>query len=199
MPNRLTIDHMHRIAKERGGKCLSTTYINNHSNLTWQCREGHQWDALPNTITRGCWCPVCKGCKKKTLSDMQRLAQTHGGKCLSTRYTNSHSNLIWQCREGHQWETTLASINRGSWCPVCRGDKKKTLEHMQRLAKAHGGKCLSPKYTDARTKLLWQCREGHQWQATPTAIQGKKWCPVCKPKKLLSDKLQLYAFLSQKL
>ena len=36
---------------------------------------------------------------------------------------------------------------------------------MQELAKARGGKYLSDRYIDAKTKMKWQCKEGHVWMS----------------------------------
>jgi len=54
-----TIADMQRMAKRRGGKCVSTEYVNVQTKLIWQCAYGHQWLAVPNSIQRGTWCPVC--------------------------------------------------------------------------------------------------------------------------------------------
>ncbi|MCP4898302.1 MAG: hypothetical protein GY906_15115, partial [bacterium] len=40
-----------------GGKCLSDTYINTHTKLLWECKQGHQWEAKPSNIKSGRWCP----------------------------------------------------------------------------------------------------------------------------------------------
>lgn len=47
-------------ASERGGECLSNTYINFHSRLRWKCEKDHEWDAMPsNVVHKGSWCPQC--------------------------------------------------------------------------------------------------------------------------------------------
>ena len=46
MAYKSTIEEMQKLAEERGGKCLSKKYRNRYSKLTWQCKEGHQWDAI---------------------------------------------------------------------------------------------------------------------------------------------------------
>jgi hypothetical protein len=56
---RKTMDDMKRLAKQRGGVCLSKCYVNAHTPLLWQCAEGHQWKAKPNTIQQGKWCRIC--------------------------------------------------------------------------------------------------------------------------------------------
>lgn len=59
-----TIDDCKKIARERGGECLSETYQNNKANLLWKCSEGHEWQTPLHTILsncqgRGSWCPDC--------------------------------------------------------------------------------------------------------------------------------------------
>ena len=59
----LTLDEMQRIAKDRGGVCLSTTYVNYRAKLRWRCSEGHEWEAKPMDmrarVKRGRWCTKC--------------------------------------------------------------------------------------------------------------------------------------------
>lgn len=50
------------IAKKKGGACLSDTYINNHTPMTWHCgNENHSpWQAtLQNVHNLKSWCPEC--------------------------------------------------------------------------------------------------------------------------------------------
>jgi hypothetical protein len=67
---RLTIDEMNRLAKEKGGRCLSQEYVNANTHLKWECNKGHQWTAIPNSIKRGSWCPVCS--KNNRLSKVKQ-------------------------------------------------------------------------------------------------------------------------------
>lgn len=58
--------------------------------------------------------------------------------------------------------------------------KKLTLDDMHLEARLRGGKCLSKEYTNARTPLLWECSEGHQWEATSSNVRShNSWCPQC--------------------
>ncbi|WP_392560375.1 hypothetical protein [Orbus mooreae] len=54
-----TIEDMRQLAIARGGKCLSTTYKNLETKLTWLCHLGHTWQASPGHIKAGTWCPSC--------------------------------------------------------------------------------------------------------------------------------------------
>jgi len=177
--NKLTIKEMQLIAQKRGGKCLSSKYINARTKLKWQCKKGHTWKATPNHVKNGTWCPRCSGNKKLSIKDMERIADSRGGKCLSSKYINNKTKLKWQCEKGHTWEATPHNIRNGTWCPECGGSTKLTLKDMKKLAETRGGKCLSLIYENARRKLKWQCSEGHLWEAVPYTIKKGGWCPEC--------------------
>lgn len=62
--------------------------------------------------------------------------------------------------------------------------RKDTIGNMREIARAKGGMCLSDQYFDQRTKLQWQCSEGHVWEAPPGQIKGSQhkpgtWCRKC--------------------
>lgn len=56
---------------------------------------------------------------------------------------------------------------------------KYTIEFFQQFAANKQGFCLSKEYHNCRTKLLWQCKRGHQWEAQPRKILEGSWCPKC--------------------
>jgi hypothetical protein len=58
-------------ARERGGRCLSDTYINNHTPLEWECRLLHRWYAPWKRVgTSSSWCPQCpRGSRRITAFD----------------------------------------------------------------------------------------------------------------------------------
>jgi len=45
--------------------------------------------------------------------------------------------------------------------------------------KEYNGLCLATEYKNNKTKMLWQCEKGHQWEAVWAHIQNKHWCPEC--------------------
>lgn len=176
----LSLEDMRNLAGSKGGKCLSTSYVSIKSKLLWQCSEGHKWEAVPATVKIGHWCPSCAGQERGTIEKMRELAKSKGGKCLSDVYVNSLTKLLWQCDQGHKWEAVPSSVKSRSWCPKCAGLERGTIEEMKLLAAAKGGKCLSTKYVNSKTKLRWQCVEGHQFNTTPGSIINRdSWCPKC--------------------
>ncbi|MFP3441048.1 hypothetical protein R0K18_25265, partial [Pantoea sp. SIMBA_133] len=69
-----TILDMKRLAEERGGKCLSDTYVNNYTKLKWECTNGHQFEKDPRHITsENQWC-VERTKYKYTLDSMKSIA-----------------------------------------------------------------------------------------------------------------------------
>ena len=186
----LTLGQMQVLARTRGGECLSTTYVNNHTKLLWRCSEGHEWEAKPADVKNsGSWCPDCArsgsgltlDARRQTLEWMQTLAIDRGGECLSPRYVNNHTKLLWRCQKGHEWEAKPHDITQGTWCPTCAGRPRITLGHMQALAKKHGGQCLSTVYVNSHTKLRWRCQDGHEWEAGPKRMQQRvNWCLECR-------------------
>ncbi len=56
---RLGLDTAHKIAADRGGKCLSTEYVNTSFKLHWLCHRGHSWFSAMSNIRAGHWCPDC--------------------------------------------------------------------------------------------------------------------------------------------
>lgn len=116
---RTSIERMREIAVHRQGRCLSTEYLGSKSKLTWECALGHRWQALPASIIQGTWCPVCARNQRFQLSDVQNIAASRGGVCLSPHYVNERTALSWQCAAGHRWNAAPAKVKRGSWCPTC--------------------------------------------------------------------------------
>jgi hypothetical protein len=189
------INQIQQIAESHGRKCLSGSCNSLSSVLWWECDKGHRWQATPSRIRAvKNWCSVCaEKPNGTTIEDMKSLAKDRGGRCLSEAYKGSLTKLLWECSEGHQWKTTPTTIKNGSWCPICSRNKqlsktRLTIDAMQTLAKKRDGECLSEVYTNNRTKLLWECREGHTWEATPHGIKKGTWCPECYVSLLIRRK-----------
>lgn len=198
------LEEMQEVAKSLGGKCLSGIYVNNSTKLDWQCKVGHIWSARPSGIKRGAWCPVCSDKKQKEswsnqfgkagtykgieLDNLQDLAESKVGKCLSKEYIKNSVKLKFQCANGHIWEAKADAIKGGKWCRDCSYEYRASLrrgniEEMQEIAKLRGGKCLSEKYLNVDTKLKWECKEGHIWGAIPASVKRGSWCPRCSKRK----------------
>lgn len=119
------LKEMQELAKGKGGKCLSKRYKGLNSLLNWECKEGHTWKARPlQMVFNDSWCSYCYGNAKYTMQQMQELAKSKKGKCLSKRYTNSVTPLKWECAKGHVWKSAPRNlIYWNTWCPKCAPEK----------------------------------------------------------------------------
>jgi len=189
MTRKLMIECAHKIAKERDGKCLSDNYINNSLPLKWQCnKDKHIWTTSYNSIQHGTWCPKCAGKQKLTILDLQKLAKERDGVCLSKKYINSHTKIIFKCNKDNCiWKAIPGNVVYGSWCPKCGKEnmaiehaKKHNLAEIKEIAKAKDGICLSDEYENTKTKLKFKCnKDGHEWITTANVILQGYWCQKC--------------------
>lgn len=183
--DRLTIQDMQQRAIDLGGKCLSKEYWGQDHDLTWRCERGHIFDMRPRFIQRGAWCPQCTIHDKKiaALELMQEWAEKYGGKCLSKKYINSWTPLLWECKNGHRFKKSRDRFKqKKSRCNECEKIEFRKQKHKEIniIAKKRLGKCLSDTYINMRTKLEFECMHGHRWKTTPRIIMiDQSWCPDC--------------------
>lgn len=187
---------MQTLAAQHGGQCLSKRFIDMKTPLKWRCAEGHSWKTAPRCIKRGSWCEICR---RKEAADNKRIysidtfvkiAEEHGGRCLSTSYKNSTTRLEFECCEGHTWTALSSNIIRGNWCKKCAAAKtgeacrKYSLADLQAYADSNGGFCLATEYKNVNVAVQWKCARGHCWKAKPAdVLRRKTWCPKCAPAK----------------
>ncbi|RHZ69491.1 hypothetical protein Glove_283g91 [Diversispora epigaea] len=153
--SRLNIDIAKEIALKKGSTCLSEEYRNSYTPLLWQ-------------------------------------SQSKNGECLSDKYINNHIPLQWRCHQKHIWYASLghqryANLkcvrNFNTWCPYCSGRYSCNLELAKKVANEKGGDCISEKYINSITPLLWQCKN-HLWYANLDKVKNSDtWCPFCPWKR----------------
>jgi predicted lactoylglutathione lyase len=187
--NKKTIQDCHILAQFKGGKCLSTEYVNGQKHLLWECKEFHTWNTSYSSIQKGRWCPECAGVKKKNIQDYINVAESKGGQFISNEIPqNVNTDCKWECNQGHSWSASYNDIkSRNNWCPHCL---RISIKDYKMLAESKGGKFISneiPK--NVHTKCMWQCNEGHSWEAVYSNISQGSWCPRCagSEKKTIKD------------
>jgi hypothetical protein len=183
-----TINDVYAFVKKKNGKCLSINF-SNKEKLIFECGRGHQWNALWHSINSGKWCPVCavsfrdKKYKRKYLfEDICKLAKDNGGRCISSSSdfsSTKYSVLKFQCSLGHIWEAKAASIVAKHWCHECNFGKKISIEEIKKIAIQKEGKCLSEQLLKNKDRLLFICKNNHQWLANANRIKHGSWCAIC--------------------
>lgn len=155
-----------------------------------------RWRACPRVVVRGAHRrprgdSTMNAQQYESHAQLQALARSRGGACLSSEYRNAHHKMHWRCAEGHEWDAVASSVLRGRWCRVCsnetrhRGEKARTFSSVQAIAQEKGGRCLSTEYVDCRIQLSFRCAEGHEWAATAAMVRQGRWCPACVPRGTL--------------
>ncbi|CAE7946375.1 unnamed protein product [Symbiodinium sp. KB8] len=130
-----------------------------------------------------------KDVSAKEQSMLDRLrdhAVALGGKCLAIEYKNTYTKVPWQCQHGHTWDARPHNVlYQKSWCPECARNRQRIpLKRLQDHARVRGGRCLSEStYNRSGDKVMWECKLGHTWKATPSMVLSKgSWCPKCSRK-----------------
>ncbi len=52
-------DDIQAMAESRGGQCLAPASADLKGKLKWRCGLGHEWEAAPQLVRLGHWCPQC--------------------------------------------------------------------------------------------------------------------------------------------
>jgi len=109
---------------------------------------------------------------------------------------SSDKIVWWQCKKGHEWQAAIKNRGLGRGCPYCAGKSVCVDNSLQtlypELAKQwHPTKNrkLTPDdvTTGSRKKVWWQCKLGHEWQATVTERRRGSGCPYCSGKRVCND------------
>ena len=106
--------------------------------MWWKCAQGHEWQAVVSSRSRGNGCPYCANQRIWVgFNDLEtqnpRLASewhpTKNNELLPTDFVvSSAKKAWWKCNTcGYEWEALINSRNRGSGCPNC-ANKKKVLD-----------------------------------------------------------------------
>jgi hypothetical protein len=119
--------------------------------------------------------------------------------------TGSHKKVWWLCEKGHDWQATIASRRtiskrgKGSGCPFCSGklacsDNSLQVLNPELSRQWHPSKNgdLTPNDVTigSKKKVWWQCKKGHEWEATicnRTNKLNQTNCPYCANKKVCKD------------
>ena len=66
--NKPTLSQLQQVAINKGGKLLSSKYVNSNTLYFWECKKGHNWSTSANNIkNNNTWCPECSRFKTESL------------------------------------------------------------------------------------------------------------------------------------
>lgn len=170
---RLTTEDMHRSARRRGGFFRSSQYRPRSTKLLWECRKGHAWRSTAFNVRQGSWCPYCAG-RLLTLEQVGKLARDQGFTLV--RYREHGSKARLRCQQGHAFEKPLRALEQRTLCPQCSPAARIRIGDLKRIAREHGGRCVSDAYRPG-ADLQWECANGHGFSRSAYLVRQGRWCP----------------------
>lgn len=190
-------DDYRALAEKQGFKWLGPEVCNNRTKTKWKCTEGHIWEAAYRNIYQEYGCPICHGHdKKKTVADYDALAKKRGFLWLAIEVPpTTITDTRWKCQKGHRFEAPYHRIQQGLTCPTCSNrtpgkSRKKDSADYHALAKARGLRWIGSELPSTiRTKTIWVCEKGHQWEMAYHHIRKGKGCRLCnhQPARMPAD------------
>jgi hypothetical protein len=94
----------------------------------WLCNEGHEWEAVVYSRSRGSGCPHCNNSTSADHSSVSVSSSefkmewhpTANSNLNPSYWTPVDSGKVWWiCRKGHEWQATFKARLKGKGCPVC--------------------------------------------------------------------------------
>jgi rubredoxin len=184
---KVTYSQVREHIEQQGYFLLSQQYKNNSTKLDVRCNKGHKYEVSWSNFRQGSRCPYCNK-KKVTYQQVKDYIEQQGHYLLSLNYTNSSTNLDFECKEGHRYQMTWDRFKQGCRCPTC-GNKKKgstlrlTYQYIKNHIGQHGYVLLSKQYKNNNIKLNVQCNKKHQYKVTWGDFQQGCRCPKCNESK----------------
>ncbi len=129
------------------------------------------WDKRKENYSFYGYCP--------DLKELQKIALSKGGKCLSKYYLNARTLLEFTCSKGHTFEIHANSVRGGNWCWECGGSHPLNIDIVKELASKRGEICLSDTYINQRHKITFVCAQNHQYICTTKNYKKGRGCPEC--------------------
>lgn len=189
------------LAQQADGWDPGQTPMSSKASLSWRCVTDHRhsWQTSLKNRLAGHGCPVCAG--RKVVPGINDLATTHPhlvdgileGDPSEVSF-GSNKTFRWRCKKDarHEWNATVASVARGSGCPVCRG--LKCIAGVNDLATTHPALAEEADGWDPTTltagsarRLSWSCQRCQSaWIASVNSRSQGSRCPVCAGQRVKS-------------
>ncbi len=103
----------------------------------WICKNGHEWEAVIKSRSKGSGCPYCQNSKSVkdrsvAVSNSEFKIEWHptaNGNLTPAAVTMDHPGKVWWiCREGHEWQASFIARIQGKDCPVCEQRRNKDIQ-----------------------------------------------------------------------
>lgn len=161
-------------AAEYGYK-VTGFYKGARHGIEMECPSGHQRTVVWSSFCRGHRCAVCAG-KVTTHDQVKRAFEVEGFKVLS-EYKNVKTLISFECPLGHQHQILWGNFLKGVRCMNCAG-RLVTHEQVEEAFLSKGYRLLSH-YKDAKSRLQYECPNGHQRGISWDSFRRGRRCAEC--------------------
>lgn len=182
---------------------LTPNDVTSRSNkkVWWECKVGHEWQAIVYSRNQGNGCPYCSGrnaldnnCLQTSNPELAKQWHQEKNEKLTAKNVTSGSDkkVWWMCGKGHEWQATVSSRANGRGCPYCSGKRVCTDNSLQALNPGlskqwqlikNGDLTPNDVTVSSHKKVWWMCDYGHEWEATIANRTKGRGCPICFGRK----------------
>jgi hypothetical protein len=121
--------------------------------------------------------------KKKTHKEYEiELLSVEASVYPVEKYINYHTKILHKCIEDHDVYIRPSDALNGVGCAECAGLKPYTISTFNSALESKNKSivCLSTKYINSKTHLLFKCEIcTHEWNASPASVLSATGCPSC--------------------
>jgi RimJ/RimL family protein N-acetyltransferase len=167
-------------------------YINYSTKVNIICSKHGVFKQAPGNHLYGKGCSLCKGgVKYTTKTFIEKARKIHGNKYDYSKvtYKNAYTKVVILCPEHGEFLQIPKVHLRGSNCPLCVGNKRKTTEwFIKKATEIHSTKYNYSKvvYKNMHSKIKIICPEHGEFLQSPAAHLVGQGCPLCIKNRTLN-------------
>lgn len=199
------LDEVRQIAQGNCGRLLSQEWLGRHTPHLFAFADGREFSVTPAHLKELGWpknadayfrqSEALAMSGKRHIEALREIADTHGGKLLSTEWTNNRKKYRFAFADGREFEIRADALSRRGWpknpdeylrhSEAISAGKARAFEEMlsdiREIADAHGGVLLSPKWLGRDTKHLFAFADGSHFEITPQDLKRNGWPRNAEP------------------
>lgn len=175
---KLSTQEVREFVEKKGYRLLSSEYRGARKKIRVSCSEGHEYEVVWYAFQAGASCSTCKRGWKPTTSDIVKIFSKEGYTLLS-EYINANTKLKFLCPNGHEHQMTWRKFQEGNRCVHCSHRRPISFCEVQEKFASENYKLLEKEYVNCKSKMKYECPEGHINSTTWTYFRVGHRCPEC--------------------
>ena len=158
-------------------------YQNAITPITFRCKIcGHEWKVPPSNVLRGTGCKKCmiRARTKSREVFLEEVRAINPAVEVLGDYINTNTPIACKCKRcGHEWNPRPSSILKGTGCPKCAGNAKRTHEEfVAEMRRINPDIEILGKYKNTDTTIECRCKVcGCLFSKRPSSLLHGGECP----------------------